>query len=76
MMPGVDGIDTFLAGLFLEGIHQTFGNAVYTANGGYNPYFVSYTDVAILADITLKGSVFFLDIKFLVYRTVCVFECA
>ena len=76
VMPGVDGIDTFLTGLFLEGIHQTFGDAVHTAHSRYNPYFVSHTDITVLADITLKGSVFFFDVKLLVYRIICVFECA
>ena len=76
VMPGVDGVDTFLTGLFLEGIHQTFGDAVHTAHSRYNPYFVSHTDITVLADITLKGSVFFFDVKLLVYRIICVFECA
>ena len=75
-MPGVDVIHTLLMRFALQLFHEPFGDAIHAADGRHHPDLITHTDVAVLTNITLKGAVLFLNAKFLVYRIVCVFECA
>jgi hypothetical protein len=72
MVPCPDGVDTLTFGLHHETMTQLLGNAVNAAHGRYNPYLVTYTDISVLTDISLKGPVFVFDTKFLVYRMICI----
>ena len=61
MMPGIDGIDTFFASLFLQFTDQSFGNTVYTTYGGNDPYLITHTHIAVLTDIALESAVLLWD---------------
>ena len=74
MMPCIYSIYTLFACLLFKFFYQSFCNAIYAAYSRYNPYLIADADITILANITLKGSVIVSYIKFLVYRTVCVFK--
>ena len=74
MMPGIDGVNTFFTCLFLQFTDQSFGNAIHTAHGGYNPYLITHTHITVLTDITLERAVLLWDAKFFVYGTIGVFE--
>ena len=75
-MPGMDGINAVFMCLFLQLLYQSFGNAVDATYGRHNPNLITYTYIAILSYIALKGAVFFFYVKFLVYRLIRVFKCA
>ena len=74
VVPSPYGINTFFFSLFTKLFGQTLGSTVHTAHSGHNPYFVAHTNIAVLTDISLKGSLFVFNAKFLVYRLVCVFK--
>ena len=76
MVPGIDGIDAFFVGLFLKLFYEALSDTVHTTYGGHNPYLISHTDITVLANIALEGSVLFLDFKFFVYRMICVLKSA
>ena len=76
MVPGPDGVNVTPASLHHQAVGEAFGNAVDAADGGHNPYFVAYADVAVLAHVTLKGSIFVFDGKLFVDRLIRVFERA
>ena len=76
VMPGIDAVHTLAARLALQLFHQSFGHAIDAANGGHHPYLVAHAHVAVLAHISLKGSIFLLDAKFFVYRLICIFKRA
>ena len=74
VMPGPDGVDVASTGFLHQAVGKVFSNAVDAADGGHNPYLVTHADVTILANITLKGSVFVFDCKWFVDRLIRVFE--
>ena len=74
MVPGIDGIDTFLSCLFLQLTDQPFGNAIHTAYGWYDPYLITHTHITVLTDIAFEGAVLLRDAQFFIYGVVCVFE--
>ena len=74
MMPGIDGVDAFFACLFLQFTHQSFSNAIHTADGGYDPYLITHTHITVLTDIALERAVLLLDAKFFVYGVIGVFK--
>ena len=76
VVPGIDAVNILAFCLFAQLLGQSLGNAVDTANGGYNPYLVANTHVAILADIALECAMVVLDIEFLADRLVGIFEGA
>ena len=75
MMPGIDRVDALFACFFLQLINETLGNAVYTTYGRHNPYLIAHAYIAILTDITFKGTFFVFNLKRLVYRIIRIFEC-
>ena len=66
VVPSVNSINTFELGFFSESFHQLFCNTVDASNSWYNPYFVTYTNITILAYISFKGSIVVFDGQFFV----------
>ena len=73
-MPRINGVDALAACLAAQFLDESLSDAIDAANGRHYPYLITHANVAVLADITIKGSVVVLDVKFFVDRTICVLE--
>ena len=75
VVPGIDGIDGAVVSNFLSQlVGQSFGNAVDAAYRRYNPYFVTYAYITVLADVAPEGSVLDGNVKLLAHRLVRVLQ--
>ena len=54
VVPSVNSVNAFASGSFFEPRHKFLGDAVYTSNGGHNPYFISDSYFAILSYISFE----------------------
>ena len=75
MVPGIDGVDALFLGLMLQLLDESLGNAVHTTHRRHNPDLITYTDITVLSDIALKGTVLLFDAKFLAYRIISILKC-
>ena len=74
MMPCVDAVNTLTACFLAKLCSQAFSDAIHTADGRHNPYFVAHADVAISTLVGFERTILVGYAKFFVDRFVLVFQ--
>ena len=70
----MNGVNAFAVGFLFQLCHQLFGNAVYAAHCGHNPYFVSYAHFAVGSTVATEGASFVGNVECGVNGLVGIFE--